>query len=98
MHFGIHRRQRHVYSSCGRSTVSRPTFLRVTKKKNLSCVSEIMINQLLQNKNNFLAMCDSSVDVIRPLILGCETKQPKIIQICLASVQKVIEAKILNVV
>ena len=42
-------------------------------------------------------MCDSSSDVIRPLILGCETKQSKIIQICLASVQKVIEAKILNV-
>lgn len=43
-------------------------------------------------------MCDSSADVIRPLILGCDTKQSKIIQICLASVQKVIEAKILNVV
>ena len=42
-------------------------------------------------------MYDSSADVIRPLILGCETNQPKIIQICLASVQKVIEAKILNV-
>ena len=42
-------------------------------------------------------MCDSSHDVIRPLILGCDTKQPKIIQICLASVQKVIEAKILNI-
>lgn len=43
-------------------------------------------------------MCDSSVDVLKPLILGCETKQPKIIQICLNSVQKVIEAKILNTV
>lgn len=43
-------------------------------------------------------MCESSVDVIKPLILGCETKQPKIIQICLTSVQKVIEAKILNMV
>jgi len=42
-------------------------------------------------------MCDSSTDVIKPLILGCDTKQPKIIQICLTSVQKVIEAKILNV-
>jgi hypothetical protein len=43
-------------------------------------------------------MCDSSPDLIRPLILGCETKQSKIIQICLTSVQKVIEAKILNMV
>lgn len=43
-------------------------------------------------------MCDSSPDVIKPLILGCETKQSKIIQICLTSVQKVIEAKILNMV
>ncbi len=43
-------------------------------------------------------MCESSAEVIKPLILGCETKQPKIIQLCLASVQKVIEAKILNVV
>jgi hypothetical protein len=42
-------------------------------------------------------MCESSADVIKPLILGCETKQPKIIQISLTSVQKVIEAKILNV-
>lgn len=41
-------------------------------------------------------MCESSPDIIRPLTLGCETKQPKIIQICLTSVQKVIEAKILN--
>jgi hypothetical protein len=44
------------------------------------------------------AMCESSPELIRPLILGCETKQPKIIQICLASVHKVIEAKILNIV
>ena len=43
-------------------------------------------------------MCDSSSEVIKPLILGCDTKQPKIIQICLTSVQKVVEAKILNVV
>jgi hypothetical protein len=43
-------------------------------------------------------MCESSPELIRPLILGCETKQPKIIQICLASVHKVIEAKILNIV
>lgn len=42
-------------------------------------------------------MCDASADIIKPLILGCDTKQPKIIQICLASVQKVIEAKILNI-
>jgi hypothetical protein len=42
-------------------------------------------------------MCDSSADLIKPLILGCETKQSKIIQICLNAVQKVIEAKILNV-
>ena len=43
-------------------------------------------------------MCDSSAEIIRPLLFGCETKQSKIIQICLASVQKIIEAKILNVV
>lgn len=42
-------------------------------------------------------MCDASADIIKPLILGCDTKQSKIIQICLASVQKVIEAKILNI-
>lgn len=41
-------------------------------------------------------MCEASPDIIRPLTLGCETKQSKIIQICLNSVQKVIEAKILN--
>jgi hypothetical protein len=43
-----------------------------------------------------LAMCESSMDVVKPFILGCETKQAKIIQICLSSVQKVVEAKILN--
>ena len=43
-------------------------------------------------------MCESSAEVIKPLLLGCDTKQSKIIQICLTSVQKVIEAKILNLV
>ena len=38
------------------------------------------------------------MDVVKPFILGCETKQAKIIQICLSSVQKVVEAKILNLV
>ena len=47
---------------------------------------------------SILDMCDSSAEIIRPLLFGCETKQSKIIQICLASVQKIIEAKILNVV
>ena len=44
----------------------------------------------------FLALCDSSLELIQPLIIGCDTKQPKLIQICLTSIQKVIEAKILN--
>jgi hypothetical protein len=43
-------------------------------------------------------MCESSAEIIKPLVLGCDTKQSKIIQICLASVQKVVEAKILNLV
>ncbi len=43
-------------------------------------------------------MCESSAEVCKPLLLGCDTKQSKIIQICLASVQKVIEARILNLV
>ena len=43
-------------------------------------------------------MCESSPEIIKPFLLGCDTKQSKIIQLCLTSVQKVIEAKILNLV
>ena len=43
-------------------------------------------------------MCESSAEIIKPFLLGCDTKQSKIIQLCLTSVQKVIEAKILNLV
>ena len=46
----------------------------------------------------FKVLCDSSLEIIQPLLIGCDTKQPKIIQICLVSVQKIIEAKILNLV
>lgn len=66
------------------------------KEASEACLLKLrQINSL--KVNLYKTMCESSADVIRPLILGCDTKQSKIIQICLASVQKIIEAKILNV-
>lgn len=80
-----------VYSSSDRSTALKAIYIKV--KHSLYLSYSLSISYRL-----FLAMCDTSADIIKPFILGCETKQSKIIQICLTSVQKVIEAKILNVV
>ena len=78
------------------SSESKKKFPQVKESCEASLLKLRQINSL--KINLFKAMCDSSPDLIKPLIMGCETKQSKIIQICLNSVQKVIEAKILNIV
>ncbi len=40
----------------------------------------------------------SSVDIIQPLIMGCETKNPRIVQICLVSVQRLIQHEAISLV
>jgi hypothetical protein len=41
-------------------------------------------------------MRDSSVDLLQPFVLGCDTKQVKIVQLCLTSIQKLLQHHIVN--
>lgn len=43
-----------------------------------------------------LVMRDSSVDLLQPFVLGCDTKQVKIVQLCLISIQKLLQHHIIN--
>lgn len=50
------------------------------------------------NKRIFdcLVMRDASVDLLQPFVLGCDTKQVKIVQLCLTSIQKLLQHHIVN--
>jgi hypothetical protein len=37
------------------------------------------------------------LDILQPFIMGCDTKQHKIMNICLGSIKLIIEAKIINI-
>ncbi|CAF0712027.1 unnamed protein product [Brachionus calyciflorus] len=79
------------------NTLSSETKRKFASVKDASEGCLLKLRQVSNQKTNlYKIMCESSPEIIRPLTLGCETKQPKIIQICLTSVQKVIEARILN--
>ena len=41
-------------------------------------------------------MRDASVDLLQPFVLGCDTKQVKIVQLCLISIQKLLQHHIVN--
>ncbi|CAF3359352.1 unnamed protein product [Rotaria socialis] len=41
-------------------------------------------------------MRDASVDLLQPFVLGCDTKQVKIVQLCLTSIQKLLQHNIVN--
>ena len=41
-------------------------------------------------------MRDASVDLLQPFVLGCDTKQVKIVQLCLTSIQKLLQHHIVN--
>lgn len=43
-----------------------------------------------------LVMRDASVDLLQPFVLGCDTKQVKIVQLCLTSIQKLLQHHIVN--
>jgi Dimerisation and cyclophilin-binding domain of Mon2 len=43
-------------------------------------------------------LLESSVDVIQPFLLGCDTKNPKIVQLCLGTTQRLISQQLLNAV
>ena len=38
----------------------------------------------------------ASVDVVQPFVLGCDTKNPKIVQLSLAAVQRLISQQLLS--
>jgi len=38
----------------------------------------------------------ASVDVVQPFVLGCDTKNPKIVQLSLVAVQRLISQQMLN--
>jgi hypothetical protein len=38
----------------------------------------------------------ASVDLLQPFVLGCDTKQVKIVQLCLTSIQKLLQHHIVN--
>jgi len=39
---------------------------------------------------------ESSVEVIQPFLLGCDTKNPKIVQLCLGTTQRLISQQLIN--
>lgn len=41
-------------------------------------------------------MRDASADLVQPFALGCDTKQVKIVQLCLTSIQKLLQHHIVN--
>ncbi|KAK3593006.1 hypothetical protein CHS0354_005360 [Potamilus streckersoni] len=43
-----------------------------------------------RNEDILSGLVPASNEIIQPFVLGCETKNPKLVQICLASVQKLI--------
>lgn len=45
---------------------------------------------------DILVMRDASVDLLQPFVLGCDTKQVKIVQLCLTSIQKLLQHHIVN--
>jgi len=38
----------------------------------------------------------ASIDVVQPFVLGCDTKNPKIVQLSLIAVQRLISQQLLN--
>lgn len=40
----------------------------------------------------------ASAEIIQPFVMGCDTKNPKIVQLCLPSVQKLISHEAISVV
>ncbi|CAF0783766.1 unnamed protein product [Adineta steineri] len=46
--------------------------------------------------NLSIVMRDASVDLLQPFVLGCDTKQVKIVQLCLTSIQKLLQHHIVN--
>ena len=40
----------------------------------------------------------SSVDILQPLVLGCDTKNPKIVHLCLTSIQRLIQHQAISMV
>lgn len=40
----------------------------------------------------------ASAEIIQPFVMGCDTKNPKIVQLCLTSVQKLISHEAISVV
>ena len=45
---------------------------------------------------SYLVMREASVDLLQPFVLGCDTKQVKIVQLCLTSIQKLLQHHIVN--
>lgn len=43
-------------------------------------------------------LLESSVEVVQPFLLGCDTKNPKIVQLCLGTAQRLISQQLLNAV
>ena len=41
-------------------------------------------------------MRDASADLFQPFAMGCDTKQVKIVQLCLTSIQKLLQHHIVN--
>ncbi|CAF1163302.1 unnamed protein product [Didymodactylos carnosus] len=47
-------------------------------------------------ENLSTVMRDASVELLQPFVLGCDTKQVKIVQLCLTSIQKLLQHHIVN--
>ncbi|ESO95645.1 hypothetical protein LOTGIDRAFT_214760 [Lottia gigantea] len=72
-------------------TLSSESKRKFTEVKESAETVQLKLRTISAKNENFITgLIPASSEIIQPFILGCATKNPKIVQLCLASVQKLI--------